>query len=133
MGGVSDSVTAGRAAQFAHAASAPSAIDLTQLDAEVVWNPPPNTAQDRSAPAQAPASLQAQSQALALLQLQAPPRSVVSAVPKPPSKGSSAEAGVTAKSKGGVAKQAREARQFQLVRRLYNGADEPSPLISVVG
>jgi hypothetical protein len=109
--------------------------DLTQLDAAVVWDPPPNTAQDRSAPAQAqaPASIQAQSQALALLQLQAPPRSVASTVPRPPSKGSSAEAGVTAKSKGGVAKQAREARQFQLVRRLYNGADEPSPLISVVG
>jgi hypothetical protein len=106
---------------------------LTQLDAAVVWDPPPNTAQDRSAQAQAPASTQDQSQALALLQLQAPPRSVASTVPRPPSKGSSAEAGVTAKSKGGVAKQAREARQFQLVRRLYNGADEPSPLISVVG
>lgn len=143
MGVVSDSVNAGRASPLAPLPSASALIDLMQPEATAGWSVPPVPIRDRAglpdAPAPKPGQLpseppgQPQLQALALLLSQTSAQSLTISRAKPPPRASSAEAVGAAKTNGGAAKKAFAAKQFQLARKLYDGDDEWSPLISIVG
>jgi hypothetical protein len=135
MGEVTDSVSVGRASPAAPVATAPSLPDLVQPDAAGGWAALPDTAAGQAALPGAPIrpSNQPQLQALVLLQTQALPRNMANVALEPPSEGSSPDAGAITKATGRAATKALAARQFQRVRQLYAGTDEPSPLISIVG
>jgi hypothetical protein len=135
MGEVSDPVKVGRTSPAVSVAAAPSLSDLAQLNAADRWTGPPDTAPGQvvSPDAPIPPSIQPQSQALVLLQTQALSLDSAGVAPMQQSTGSLPQTGSLTKTDGGVATKAIAARRFQRVRQLYAGADEPSPLISLVG
>jgi len=135
MGEVSDPVSVGRASPAAPLANAPSLSELAPPDAAGGATAPPYTAPSQVVPPDAPIPLtiEPQAQALVLLQTQSIPQSVAGVAPKPQSRESSPQAGSLTKTAGGAATKAMAARQFQRVRQLYAGADEPPPLISIIG
>ena len=135
MGDVSDPVSVGRASAAAPLANTPSLSELAQPDHVGGWTEPTYRAPNQAVPPDAPIPLtiEPRMQALVPLQAQSVPQRAAGVAPKPRSRELSPQAGINTKSTGGAATKTMAARQFQRVRRLYAGADEPPPLISIIG
>lgn len=136
MGGLSEPANVSRTSSVAPASSAPSLPDRFQPGLAAISTEPANLAQDQapdpvSPPGQAP--VQAQFQALALLQPQNTSPPLARYAEDSDTGASRDDATMTADSADGPAAEAVAARQLRLVRQLYNHPDEPARSLSIVG